>query len=200
MAIVDCWHRVSTTSTTWLYHDTALKLLIGNVNNALHGIRLQGGGVIPICPVVTTATAVKILTINFSQFDRWPHKILGSWPLLCVCYAVCWMQGCTAGIKVLWWVCCKLKWYFDCWPAAKNLFWPLTALWPRSQLWLQRIWEWPSPWAGQMGNCFVSDSVQNLARTTQRTNTRQVSTCSQEPVDSTDANIVGTSTSLKTIR
>ena len=34
----------------------------------------------------------------------------------------------------------------------------------------------------------------------QRTNTGQVSACSQEPVDSTDANVVETSTCLKTIR
>ena len=33
--------------------------------------------------------------------------------------------------------------YFDHWPAAKTPFWPLTALWTRSQLWLQGIWEWP---------------------------------------------------------
>ena len=38
------------------------------------------------------------------------------------------------------------------------------------------------------------------SRTTQRTNTGQVSACSQEPVDSTDANIVETSTCLKTIQ
>ena len=37
-----------------------------------------------------------------------------------------------------------------------------------------------------------------ISRTTQCTNTGQVSACSQEPVDSTDANIVETSTSLKT--
>ena len=28
------------------------------------------GGSLPYAPVVTTATAVKILTVNFSQFDR----------------------------------------------------------------------------------------------------------------------------------
>ena len=39
-----------------------------------------------------------------------------------------------------------------------------------------------------------------ISRTTQRTNTGQVPACSQEPVDSTDANIVETSTCLKTIR
>ena len=39
-----------------------------------------------------------------------------------------------------------------------------------------------------------------ISRTTQRTNTGQVSACGQEPVASTDANIVETSTCLKTIR
>ena len=184
MVIVDCWHRVSTTSTTWLYHDTGLKLLIGNVNNTLHGIRLQGGG-----------HSHMPCSHNCDRGQDLDHQFFTVWLLTAQNFRVL-----TVVMCVLWWVCCKLKWYFDCWPAAKNPFWPLTALWPRSQLWLQSIWEWPSPWAGQMGNCFVSDSVQNLARTTQRTNTRQVSACSQEPVDSTDANIVGTSTSLKTIR
>ena len=39
-----------------------------------------------------------------------------------------------------------------------------------------------------------------ISRTTQCTNTGQVSACSQEPEDSTAANIVETSTCLKTIR
>jgi len=39
-----------------------------------------------------------------------------------------------------------------------------------------------------------------ISRTTQRTSTRHVSACSQEPADSIDANIVETSTCLKTIR
>ena len=33
--------------------------------------------------------------------------------------------------------------YFDRFPAAKNPFWPLTALWPWSKLWLQGIKELP---------------------------------------------------------
>ena len=37
-----------------------------------------------------------------------------------------------------------------------------------------------------------------ISRTTQRTNTGQVPACSQEPVDSTDANMVETSTCLET--
>ena len=40
----------------------------------------------------------------------------------------------------------------------------------------------------------------NISRTTQRTNTGQVSACSQEHVDSSDVNIVETSTCLKTIQ
>ena len=44
---------------------------------------------------------------------------------------------------------------FKCWPAAKNPFWPLTALWPRSQLWLQGIWEWPP-----LGTCISLCQVQ----------------------------------------
>ena len=38
----------------------------------------------------------------------------------------------------------------------------------------------------------------DISRTTQRTNTGQIPACSQEPVDSTDANIVETSTCLET--
>ena len=38
----------------------------------------------------------------------------------------------------------------------------------------------------------------NILKTAQRTNTEQVPTCGQESVDSTDANIVETSTCLKT--
>ena len=38
----------------------------------------------------------------------------------------------------------------------------------------------------------------DISRTTQRTNTGQVPACSQDPVDSTDANIVETSTCLET--
>ena len=38
----------------------------GHIELHYHGSR--GGGVIPICPVITTATEVKILTVNFSQF------------------------------------------------------------------------------------------------------------------------------------
>ena len=37
-----------------------------------------------------------------------------------------------------------------------------------------------------------------ISRTTQRTNSGQVPACSQEPVDSTDVNMVETSTSLET--
>ena len=37
-----------------------------------------------------------------------------------------------------------------------------------------------------------------ISRTTQRTNTGQIPACSQEPVDSTDANMVETSTCLET--
>ena len=37
----------------------------------------------------------------------------------------------------------------------------------------------------------------NISRTTQRTNTGQIPACSQEPVDSTDANMVETSTCLE---
>ena len=61
------------------------------------------GGVPPTCPVVTTATAVKVLTVNFSQFDRWPHKILGSWPLTITL---------TPSVYL---VCCEhsqLRWHF----------------------------------------------------------------------------------------
>ena len=49
---------------------------------------------------------------------------------------------------------------------------------------------------------FMERNMENIyiSRTTQRTNTGQVSACSQEPVDSTDTNIVETSTCLKTIR
>ena len=49
---------------------------------------------------------------------------------------------------------------------------------------------------------FIERNMENIyiLRTTQRTNTGQVPACSQEPVDSTDANIVETSTCLKTIR
>ena len=49
---------------------------------------------------------------------------------------------------------------------------------------------------------FMERNMENIyiSRTTQRTNTGQVSACSQEPEDSTDANIVVTSTCLKTIR
>ena len=39
-----------------------------------------------------------------------------------------------------------------------------------------------------------------ISRATQRTNTGQVPACSQEPIDSTDANIVETLTCLKTTR
>ena len=39
----------------------------------------EGGGHSHMA-IVTTATAVKILTINFSQFDCWLDKILGFWP------------------------------------------------------------------------------------------------------------------------
>ena len=37
-----------------------------------------------------------------------------------------------------------------------------------------------------------------ISRTTQRTNSGQIPACSQEPVDSTDANMVETSTCLET--
>ena len=49
---------------------------------------------------------------------------------------------------------------------------------------------------------FMERNMENIhiSRTTQRINTGQVSVCSQEPGDSTDANIVETSTCLKTIR
>ena len=40
----------------------------------------------------------------------------------------------------------------------------------------------------------------HILRTTQRTNTGQVPVCSQEPVDSTDASIVETSTCLETTK
>ena len=50
--------------------------------------------------------------------------------------------------------------------------------------------------------CSINRWVQtiscNISRTTQRTNTGQIPACSQEPVDSTDANMVETSTSLET--
>ena len=50
--------------------------------------------------------------------------------------------------------------------------------------------------------CSINRWVQtiscNISRTTQRTNTGQIPACSQEPVDSTDANIVETSTCLET--
>ena len=48
---------------------------------------------------------------------------------------------------------------------------------------------------------FMERNMENIyiSRTTERTNTGQVSTCSQDPEDSTDANIVETSTCLKTV-
>ena len=50
--------------------------------------------------------------------------------------------------------------------------------------------------------CSINRLVQtiscNISRTTQRTNTGQIPACSQEPVDSTGANVVETSTCLET--
>ena len=57
-----------------------------------------------------------------------------------------WLRWCvTLETRLIFTVKVTVLGYFDRWPVAKNPFWLLTALWPRSQLWLQGIWEWPPP-------------------------------------------------------
>ena len=73
----------------------------------------------------------KILTIVFVAWplDRTTNGTLTVWPHT-LDYTMCNTHAQNVNILTTW-------------PTPKTALDPLTASWPRSQLWLQRLWEWP---------------------------------------------------------
>ena len=100
------------------------------------------GVVTPIGTVVTAATGVKKFWLSFLLLDHLTAPQMGPW-LFDRTHMTTLCAICTAKRKHLdrcYWV---WKLSLTAWPTPKAALGPLTASWPRSQLWLQGLWEWP---------------------------------------------------------